>query len=832
VAVLAAGLATGPAWGQASEPSRADKPVQQVEVVGGAPLPGAGISRRDIAAPVQRASEEDIRRSGALDLSDFLNREFASVHVNEMQGNALQMDLNFRGFTASPLLGTPQGISVYLDGVRLNQPFGDVVSWDLIPRNALAEVTLLPGSNPLFGLNTLGGALVLETKDGRSHPGGEVGLKLGSSGRQVLDLAYGRAIGDALDLFISGQAFKDDGWRDASPSDQKQIFAKLGWRSAGGTLKLTLAHADTDLTGNGLQDGRFLAQRWASVYTVPDDTRNRSTLLSLVGTREVSRELSLAGNVYARHLRSSTLNGDVNDGALDQNLYFNPTAANRATLDAAGLTGYPTVRENAANTAFPYWNCALNAVLNDEPNEKCTGILNRSTTQQSAWGLALQAAFKGRFGGMAHQFTVGGGLDASQVDFRQSSEFGALRPDHGVTGTGVFADGTQTSENAFDARVDLHARSRISSLYAQDVLTLGPGSRLTLAGRWNRSVVTMQDRLDPTGTVGTLNGHHRFSRLNPALSLVTALNPAIGAYAGLSEGSRAPTATELGCADPADPCRLPNSMASDPPLKQVVTRTLEAGLRSTSGDWRWNLGVFRADNRNDILFVAAQTAGSGYFRNVARTRRQGLEAGLSTQTGAFDWGADLTLLDATFRSDETLLGTANSSNDAAQAGQPGLAEAGSITVKPGDRLPLIPRQMLKLHARWQALPALSLGLEVVGVSGSLARGNENGAHQPDGTLYIGEGRSAGYALANLSLGWQISKGLELTAQVDNLFDRRYTTAAVLAATPFSPAGAVTARTLGSVANPDGTTSYAVRHAAFYAPGAPRAGFVGVRYRFD
>ena len=87
-----------------------------------------------------------------------------------MQGNPFQPDVNYRGYTASPLLGTPQGLSVYMDGVRLNQPFGDVVSWDLIPRLAICHRSpLMPGSNPLFGLNTLGGALAMQTKDGRTQ---------------------------------------------------------------------------------------------------------------------------------------------------------------------------------------------------------------------------------------------------------------------------------------------------------------------------------------------------------------------------------------------------------------------------------------------------------------------------------------------------------------------------------------------------------------------------------------------------------------------------------------------------------------------------------------
>ena len=158
-------------------------PAFQVDVVGTTPLPGVDRSLDEIPAPVQTATDSDIEQSGALDLSDFLNRRVSGVYLNEVQGNPIQPDLNYRGYTASPLLGTPQGISVYMDGVRLNQPFGDVVSWDLIPRIAISETTLIPGSNPLFGLNTLGGAISIQTKDGRSNPGTSLAMSGGSFGR-------------------------------------------------------------------------------------------------------------------------------------------------------------------------------------------------------------------------------------------------------------------------------------------------------------------------------------------------------------------------------------------------------------------------------------------------------------------------------------------------------------------------------------------------------------------------------------------------------------------------------------------------------------------------
>ena len=113
-----------------------------------APLPGVGLPIEKVPAPVQTATSDEIERRKALDLSSFLTRRFNAVFANEIQNNPFQPDINYRGYTASPLLGTPQGLSVYMDGVRLNQPFGDVVSWDLIPRLAISTTTLRPGAKP------------------------------------------------------------------------------------------------------------------------------------------------------------------------------------------------------------------------------------------------------------------------------------------------------------------------------------------------------------------------------------------------------------------------------------------------------------------------------------------------------------------------------------------------------------------------------------------------------------------------------------------------------------------------------------------------------------
>src|SRR5580704_6009910 len=146
----------------------------QITVIANVPLSGLGLPLNQVPANVQTADSKDLQRQQALGVADYLNSNFSGINVNESAGNPFQLDVNYHGFTASPLLGTPQGLSVYVDGVRLNESFGDTVNWDLIPESAISTVTLVSGSNPVFGLNTLGGALAIQTKSGHDNPGTEL----------------------------------------------------------------------------------------------------------------------------------------------------------------------------------------------------------------------------------------------------------------------------------------------------------------------------------------------------------------------------------------------------------------------------------------------------------------------------------------------------------------------------------------------------------------------------------------------------------------------------------------------------------------------------------
>jgi outer membrane receptor protein involved in Fe transport len=292
-------------------------------------------------------------------------------------------------------------------------------------------------------------------------------------------------------------------------------------------------------------------------------------------------------------------------------------------------------------------------------------------------------------------------------------------------------------------------------------------------------------------------------------------------YFNYSEASRTPTSIELGCADPNQPCDLPNALVGDPPLKQVVTRTVEAGLRGTAeGGLRWSAGWFFGQNYNDILFVSSPQTGFGYFTNFGKTRRDGIETSVSRQFGKLTVGGNYTFLNATYRSEETIDGSSNPEND----GGPGFE--GNITVEPGNFIPEIPRNIFKAYAEYQPTKRLSFEADFDAIGRSYARGNENNLYQPDGMYYLGQGYSPGYGVLNVSANVQLQKHVQAFVKIDNVLNHHYYTAAQEGPTPFDNNGNFVARPFPQV---DG--DYPIRHATFFAPGAPIGAWGGLRFTF-
>ena len=723
----------------------------QVDVIQQAPLPGFGVPRALYPGNAQQAGEAARREAGAPTLPEFMNRRLQGVATSDVQGSPFQVDLSYRGQRLSPTLGTPQGLSLYLDGVRMNQPFGDVVNWDLLPDAAIADLVLVPGSNPLYGLNTLAGALVLTTKSGWTHPGGAVEFSVGSGQRKRVDFSQGTRAADGTHFFAAATAFDENGWRDRSPGKLAQVFLKGGRVQDDSDWSVSLLVAGSKLTGNGLLNESLAAVDWRAVYTTPDRTRNSDALLTVQGSRYFDADTSVSGQAW---LRGGGRDGSTGDVSEDWPQWL------------AGCSADP---------ATPACSDPLDPGFAGE-----AATFNRSRSRQQEAGLALQ--WNARRG--SHQFVVGTELAASRLQHDQFSEpavFDATRNAVPVPGAG------ETHE------VSLRGRTTRFALFASDVFALSPATQLTPSLRWN----LVQVRNDLGQPAPATRESFRYNRLNPALGVTHVASDRLTLFASASQGNRVPTALELGCADPARPCTLPTGLQADPFLRQVVSRTIEAGLRGRLGArTQWSAALFRTDNRDDILFARSGVSQAGFFTNVDRTRRQGVELASTGREGAVDWMVSYSALSATYQSSGVLPG-------------PLSTDAQPNTFSPGTRIAGLPRQLFKLALDWRALPSLRLGLDWLVAGDQAVGGNESGT-RPE------LGRLAGHALANVRASWQFAAGWEAWLRVNNVFDRRYANSASGNLDLF-PAG----QPVQAGAEPAA--------ARFIAPGAPRTVGIGVRY---
>ena len=798
-----------------------------VNVTASTPIGSLEIPLTDVAVPVQTITAQTIEDTNAIDLPDVLKRRMNGVYVNENQNNPFQPDVNYRGYTASPLVGSPAGLSVYLDGVRQNQPFGDVVQWDLIPRIAINTTQLIPGSNPVYGLNTLGGAIVVQTKNGVSNSGLSISGYGGSYGRRAVDIEYGGSSNAGWNWFAAGTLFHDDGWRVQSTSSVKQSFARLGYIHNNTALSFSGGYAINNLLGNGTQDLRAITRTiglnhgYNSVYSVPDATYQHHPFLTINAIQSLSSNFTLNANAYIRYTRSNTTNGDINNDSFDQSLYT-LSAADKAALTNAGIP-FPTTPITPANTPYPYLRCIAQGLQLDEPGEKCTGVDTDTVSRQHAYGISGVLAWNTT----RNKLAVGAAWDHGSLTFIQTAQYGYLNNDGiSITRINAFLDGsTEVDGVPQDNRVNLHGTANTPSIFVSDTLSLGAWV-FNAGARYNHVTINNTDRLPPVSYRGTLTAVNTFQRFNPTAGVIYKTRT-LNAYFDYSESSRAPTSTELGCADPDFPCSLPNALVSDPPLKQVVSRTYEFGLRHPSDRLRWNLGYFHTNNDDDLLFAASQTTGYGYFRNFGKTRRQGIEASLALHRNHLDSGVEYTFLQATYQSSEVIASDGNSSNSNALAGLKGVVDGGLITILPGDHIPQVPQQMMKLYADYHPLSKLFLDADFQFIGQSYVRGNENNLHHPDGQYYLGSGTTPGFGVVNIGVRYKFNPHYELFAQINNLLNRHYYTAGQLASTPYNDAGSFTPRPFPPYTNGE----YPIRNTTFVSPAAPIIVFGGLKVSF-
>jgi iron complex outermembrane receptor protein len=495
------------------------------------------------------------------------------------------------------------------------------------------------------------------------------------------------------------------------------------------------------LTGNGVLPLSMLEQRRDQIYTYPDNTQNDLTMVALNGSHWLSDEWLLSGLTYVRKNTTKTLNGDVND-------------------DYTGVA----------------------------PDDD-QGVLNRSTTEQESFGVGLQASWVLE----RNTFSFGATYDRSESDFVQTEQEGEIiNPDRSVGDLDV-----EELENS------LLGKTQTTSLYFTDTYKLTESFAATLSGRFNRTTVKAEDRVNP-GVPNNLDADYTYNKFNPAIGVTYQISPSLNTYAGWNQGNRTPTPIELGCADPANPCSLPNAMAADPFLEQVVTRTIEAGIRGTlSSDMQWNAGVFRSVNKDDILFVAAGVGSQGYFTNFGETKREGLELGLSGGAGnRFSWSVDYSFVKATFESEACIVSEGNSTS--------GECGGDGILVTPGNKIPGIPEHQFKVSGDFRVTDNWSVGGTVLSYSDQYVHGNENNKHDENGKV-------DGYSVLNLTTSYRLGQQWEIFARINNVLDEDYASGGILAENSFDANGAF-------LANPN-----AWEDETFYAPGAPRAAWIGIRY---
>lgn len=748
-----------------------------VEVIGTSPLPGTGIDIDKVPANVQVLTSGDLTREGTPSLINALSDQAGSVNANATLVDQFQPDVLYRGFEASPVLGTPQGIAVYQNGVRINEAFGDTVNWDLVPDFAIDKFDVI-SANPVYGLNALGGAAVITMKNGFTYHGFEDELAVGSFGQRSEEFQYGQQVGN-WGAYIGGRWYDSDGWRQFSPNRLRQIYADIGTHSDKASLDISFTGADNALYGAGTTPEQTLAVNREFDFTTPQVNDNQLVFLAINGAYHVTDDWSFQANAYLRQFHQTVINGNTTD-------YVACTSGNGLLCQSDGVT---PLTSSTGGTIPDLSNGGTVPIgANDTENIHATTV-----------GGALQTTYTGALWGHENHLVFGGSLDHSYIGFASAAEVGVINGSLQVLNSGFFADTLEDS--GFQATpVALTAVDNYYGLFLSDTFNVTPALAVTASGRFNLATIDLSDRL---GT--DLTGNNRYSRFNPALGLTYKLTDQVTAYAGYSEGNRVPTPSEIECSNPAQPCLLPSSLSADPPnLKQVVSHTYEAGLRGdfhlsvvVPGRFTWNFGLFRTDLDDDIYGVAS-TISTGFFENIGSTRRQGIETGLAYRDETWSAFVNYSLVDATFQSPLTLASPSNPSADV----------NGNIQVMPGDRLPGIPLNQLKAGVDWHPTGKWTIGAVLNYFSDQYLRGDESNQNAP----------LSGYAVVNLHGSYKVTDHVELFANISNLFDTKYTTFAEYG----DPTG---------VGAPGVPVSGIGVDNRFLAPGTPLAVFGGMRVKF-
>jgi iron complex outermembrane receptor protein len=774
---VAATLGTGvSAWANDQDA----RVVQQIVVVGTTPVPGMTVPADKVPGNVQTLSSTDLRQEGSASVITGLSARLGSVNVNDTIADPFQPDILYRGFEASPALGTPQGLAVYQNGVRINEAFGDTVNWDLFPDIAVRRIDLL-SANPLFGLNSLGGAVSVTMKNGFSFEGHDGELSGGSFNQRQGAAEFGANNG-RVGIYAAARLLNQDGWRLFSKDSLRQYYLDLALREGGISMDLSYTRANNGLFGQGAAPLQSLAINRENVFTNPQANLNTLDFLTLNTEMKFTDTLAVQTVLYLRNFRQAVSNGNAST-------YTACTGGNAA--GALCQEDATTPLTDAAGKLIPDITNGGTTHIGQNDFERI-----RSNGLGASWQLTETAPVLGHGNSLALGVTV----DAAETHFLSGTQVGTL--DAALTVQPSVQVYTSEGTVFTATPVVLDAANKYYGIYFTDTLDVTPAVSVSASGRYNVAKIDLSDQ---RGTA--LSGNNRFTHFNPALGATYKLTSGATAYLGYSTNNRAPTASEIECSDPLRPCLLPSSLAGDPPsLRQVIAHTVEAGLRGQSaaaaGILSWNAGVFRTNSDDDIYGIASSVS-SGFFQNIGSTRRQGFESGLNYQSKSWSGYAQYSYVDATFRSPLLMNSPFNPFQDS----------DGNIRVLPGDRLPLIPLNRLKLGVDCSVSSEWSVGASLVVASGAFYRGDESNQNP----------QLPGYQVVNLRTSYRVNRQLVIFANVQNVFDARYATFGLFS----DPTG------VGAPGIPSSAQSNAPGvDNRFQSPAMPRAYFGGVQIGFN
>ncbi|MBX9863353.1 MAG: TonB-dependent receptor [Hyphomicrobium sp.] len=698
---------------------------------GGSAAAGTGVDGglappATVPSAVTNVTDTQIEREGTSSVQQALQQNVPGIILSDAAGNPMRAEVSYRGFDASPVSGRSQGLAVYQNGVRINEAFGDTVQWDVLPSNAIASLSVV-SNNPSFGLNAVGGAVSILMKDGFSYQGAEVDVMAGSFGRVQVGVQAGASSGNAS-VYVAAEGIKEDGFRDFSESEIKRFYGDIGLKGSMAELHFSLTAAKNEFGATAAAPIELLQRSWSNTFTSPQTTNLEVFMPTISGTVKATNTLTFSGVGYYRSYKNAVVDGNVTE------------------LEECDDNGVERLCSDDDDNFIR--NAVTGELLEADDFPEPLGSIERLNTKSESWGGVIEGQEKSPLFGRPNVLIAGVSYDHGTSNYRTSSELGQLGPSYVVTGSGVTI---RDEENELAPR-DLDSENTYWGLYFSNALDVTDRLTVTVGGRYNNATIELHDN---TNLFPNLNATNTYERFNPQAGLNYKLMRGLSVFGGYSESNRAPTPAELGCAEEANPCLIESFLTDDPPLKQVVGRTAEVGLRGQGtymgGQFTWGAGLFRTLASDDILPVTVTNAGGAsriFFVNAGDTLRQGAELSATYETRRWNVYGSYAFVDATL----------DTCDD--PSGQCAFLEA-------GDRLPGIPRHRFKMGFDYWLTSKWKFGADVIASSNSPYFPNE---------VSEDEGLNAflpGYTRVDLHTSYDITDNIQVYGLVKNLFNQKY-----------------------------------------------------------